>query len=120
MIKNNGINIERIDNIQAVVVTPNYHFNGIDIEDIPIINFGYLISLLNGAKIELINQDFEIIKTSTPYLDDYWNSNEFINLIRNPFDWQLDLDEYKVKYDKIDLNYLTIIKPIISENTLKF
>ena len=120
LIKNKGINIESIDNIQAVVVTPNYHFNGINIEDIPIINFGYLISLLNGAKIELINEDFEIIKTSNPYLDECWNSNEFIDLIRNPFDWKLDMDEYKIKYDKIDLNYLTVIKPMISENTVKF
>ncbi|WP_436513123.1 hypothetical protein [Clostridium thermobutyricum] len=119
LLKKNNIDVEDIDHIQTLVVTPNYYFNGVSIEDVLVVNFGYLISLLNGAKIELMNENFEIIETKYPYLDSDWNSEQFINLLKKPFDWDLDLSGYKVDYKNINLNEFTIIKPVISEKTIK-
>ncbi|MGL5633856.1 MAG: hypothetical protein ACRDDL_02110 [Sarcina sp.] len=119
LLKKNNIDIEDIKHIQTLVVTPNYHFNGISIEDVPVVNFGYLISILNGAKIELMNENFEVIETKQPYLDSSWKSGKFVELLKKPFDWDLDLSGYKIDSKNIKLNDITIIKPILSEKTIK-
>ncbi len=120
LLNNTGINIEGIEDIQTIVVTPNYHFNGISIQDIPIVNLGYLISLLNGAKVEIMKENFEVNEIAMAYLEENWKSSDFIRLLKKPFDWKVDLEEYEIEENKIKFRDINIIKPIIREKTIKF
>lgn len=70
--------------LQGVVVVPLDEFNGWSNEDVPVISIDYLISMLNGAKFDLINEDGNVM-THLKYLTKDSKPEDVQGLLINPY-----------------------------------
>lgn len=106
-----------IEKIQAIVVTANYHLNGVCVGNMPVINFGYLVTVLKGAKIQAIS--FETGETigETYILSDDWKIDDFLSLLFYPYDWIIDLPKCKVKHKYKECGRYLLSVPVIEEKS---
>lgn len=79
-----NISLEKISVIQPIVITPDITFNGWNISNIPVICLDYILSILNGAKLEIVSKDQKIIETNY-FLSPEPTADEIINLLKKPY-----------------------------------
>lgn len=102
LLNSKGIDIKSIKKIQAVVITPCMQFSGWKKERIPVLGLGYIISLLNGGKVELVRSEHKEILDTSHHLSKRNNINDLCELLAKPYYF----DVYAPNIKKVARNIL--------------
>jgi len=84
LVKKKNISQNKITIIQPIVITPAFTFSGWNKNNIPVLSLDYILSILNGAKSEIISKDNEIIETKY-FLSQEPTADEIVSLLKNPY-----------------------------------
>jgi hypothetical protein len=89
--------------IQPLVVTNSPLFDGWSYKSIPVLSVGYLISMLRGARVKYLNQDYSIVAEKSYAKGKELSTNEFLEYIKKPCDWKLSKEIEKVEFMWVEL-----------------
>lgn len=104
---------QAVEHIQPVVITTSPLFTGWSYKDVPIISGGYLMSLLSGAKVEFKRQDYSTASEQRFAAGNEPTSEEFLQLLKSPFDWQMAGESDNIRHHWVDLGDMRMAFPIL-------
>lgn len=105
-----------VTKVQPIVVTNYPLFTGWSYNNIPVISFGYLMSLLRGAKVEYKRPDGSVAAVRRFAESSELTTEEFIQLIRQPLDWQIAKENSEVEYNLVELKHIKLALPTLQRN----
>jgi hypothetical protein len=78
---------EGVAQLQPVVITNSPLFTGWSRSDIPVISFGYLMTLLHGAKVQYKDLSKTVLAEASFSKTKELTAQEFVQLLFEPVDW---------------------------------
>lgn len=109
---------QAVEHIQPVVITTSPLFTGWSYKGVPIISGGYFVSLLRGAKVDFKRQNHSIASTQHFVAGDEPTPEEFLQLLKNPFDWQIGGESNNVEHQWVDLGDIRMAFPILRRDKI--
>jgi len=100
----------KVEHFQPLVVTTSALFTGWKCEDVPIVSFGYLLSLLRGANVEYTDGSGDVIGKRSFAASAALKPNEFLALLSNPLDWQI-AEEVTVCQRTVEDDEFSVVVP---------
>lgn len=97
--------------IQPMVLTTVPIFTGWSHNGVPVISIGYLMSLLRGAQVRYQTPDHKVVAVKQFARGDELSSEEFIQFLYEPWDWQISSITEKVQFRRVELESLTLNFP---------
>jgi hypothetical protein len=109
---------QTVEQIQPLVVVTSPFFTGWKHRDVPIISSKYLMSLLRGAQVEFKLQDHSVVSTRRFAAGENLTSEEFLQLLKTPLDWQIAGESSETEHQWVDLGDLRMAFPFLRREVI--
>jgi hypothetical protein len=102
---------EEVVHFQPIVITSSPLFTGWSNNNVPVISFGYLMTLLHGAQVKYTNPQGVVVKEKQYAKGIELTSEEFIQLLQHPLDWQIAKEGNEIEHRWVELEQVKLAMP---------
>jgi len=101
--------------IVPMILTNLHMYNGWNCDGARVVSFGSLSQFFNGANVEVVTIDGEIL-SSKKFMDlNVPVADEFIEFIQNPLDWRIANNTIKMSHHELEFDDFIVQIPVIKD-----
>lgn len=101
--------------IIPLILTNLHIYNGWDCDGARVVSFGSLSQFFNGANVEVVTIDGEILSSKKFMNLNVPIVNEFIEFIENPLDWRIANSTIKMSHHELEFENFIVQIPVIKD-----